>query len=649
MKAQGINAIILYSALTCLCMQFASAFSQEISEKYLTDKSELFLNDEHFDSASIFIDHIQRLPDYNSNLHSQAIYHQLLGKLFLTTDVYDTAAVEFYKSIELGLQIKDTQLLAENYFNLGRLYKRDSEYSMALRSLNTARQYYFALHDSLGLALVHMNVGNVLKSTGQTDLAKKEYFTALDFFKRNGDQNNEAGCCNNLGNIYKNDKQYDSAFYFMYYTLALREKGNSQSGLAYISHNLANLHLALHNTDSALYYINKSLEIKQKLNSKLDLSFDYNVLGSIYIELKDWNNAILNLEKAYSLVKSDKVTENKLDILRQLGLAYHYAGNNKTSSDYFMQYFIHEDSLLHLNQSSIIENELIRYQMFADTIKIRQLETEHALELAKKQNIELENNIQWRNYTFTIIVLLLILLMIAILFFSARKRLIQTKAHQNVLSAQNEELKRTLISKEEKEILLKEIHHRVKNNLQIINSMIRLQSNFMNAGNFREKLMETENRIRSMALIHEKLYKTGNLASLRVRNYIEELCFNIMESYENHRIKIKLKFDLEEREYSIDTLIPLGLIINEVISNSLKHAFFERQEGNIFISIHSDDKQSMMVIKDDGIGADLSFDELKEDSLGMELVESLTLQLDGELELRTDQGFEYRFQFDLFK
>ncbi|MBK7128637.1 MAG: hypothetical protein IPH66_04620 [Crocinitomicaceae bacterium] len=649
MKADRILSAFLNSALTCLAMQFAYTWSQDFSEKILIDKSEQFLNAEDFDSASIFIDKIQFLPDYNSNTHAQASYHQLLGKLFLNTDVYDTAAAQFHKSIELGFQIKDTQLLAENYFNLGRLYKRDSEYTQALRSLNTARQYYFALSDSVGLALVHMNVGNVLKSTGQTDLAKKEYFTALNYFKRNGDKNNEAGCCNNLGNIYKNDKQYDSAFYFMYYTLSLREQGNSQSGLAYICHNLANLHLALHNTDSALFYINKSLEIKQNLNSQLDLSFDYNVLGSIYIELKDWNNAILNLEKAYALVQSDKVTENKLDILRLLGLSHYYKGNSKKSSDYFMQYFIHEDSLIHLNQSSIIENELIRFQMFADTIKIQHMETEHDLELAKKQNIELENKIQWRNYTFAIIILLLIILMIVLLFFSARKRLIQTKAHQQVLSAQNEELKRTLISKEEKEILLKEIHHRVKNNLQIINSMIRLQSSFMNATNFKEKLMETENRIRSMALIHEKLYKTGNLASLRVRNYIEELCFNIMESYENHRIKIKLKFDLEEREYSIDTLIPLGLIINEVISNALKHAFFERNEGNISIAIHSDNKYSVMVIKDDGIGADLTFDELKEDSLGMELVESLTLQLDGELELKTDQGFEYRFKFDLFK
>ena len=241
----------------------------------------------------------------------------------------------------------------------------------------------------------------------------------------------------------------------------------------------------------------------------------------------------------------------------------------------------------------------------------------------------------------------LVIAIIAILFFSARKRLSQTKTHEKILEIQNEELKRTLISKEEKEILLKEVHHRVKNNLQIINSLIRLQSNFMNAKNFKEKLMETENRIRSMALIHEKLYKTGNLASLGIGNYIEELSFNIIESYENHNIKIKLSFDLEDREFSIDKLIPLGLIINEVLSNALKHAFYDRVEGNVWISLQSGITHSIMTIKDDGLGADLSIDELKEDSLGMELILSLTEQLDGELDINTSNGFEYIFSFPL--
>ena len=112
---------------------------------------------------------------------------------------------------------------------------------------------------------------------------------------------------------------------------------------------------------------------------------------------------------------------------------------------------------------------------------------------------------------------------------------------------------------------------------------------------------------------------------------------------------MKLKFDLEEREFGIDTLIPLGLIINEAIANSLKHAFYDRTEGNVWISIHSNKEHTCMTIKDDGLGADLTLDELKEDSLGMELIISLTEQLDGKVELITGNGFEYQFEFPILK
>lgn len=239
------------------------------------------------------------------------------------------------------------------------------------------------------------------------------------------------------------------------------------------------------------------------------------------------------------------------------------------------------------------------------------------------------------------------ILLFTVLFLSincAKKRKIERNTFRKVIKKQADELKKTLLSKEEKEVLLKEVHHRVKNNLQIINSLIRLQSNFMNKENFSEKLIQTQNRIRSMALIHEKLYRTGNLAKLSVRNYIEELSINILESYQNQN-NIQLKFDLETKEYNIDTLIPIGLIINETMSNSLKHAFYERPTGSISIFLHTNGDTAILNIKDDGTGADLSLDELKEDSLGLELIMSLTDQLDGKLDLDTTEGFDYKFTF----
>jgi len=153
-----------------------------------------------------------------------------------------------------------------------------------------------------------------------------------------------------------------------------------------------------------------------------------------------------------------------------------------------------------------------------------------------------------------------------------------------------------------------------------------------------------------MALVHEKLYQSDELSKLNVKNYIKELVGNIYESYESG-VPIEFKYEVSDLKYSIDTLIPIGLIINEVVSNSLKYAFQGKESGHIYIKFCNEcyDSKTVLIIKDDGIGADLQFEELSADSLGMELIESLTDQLDGKFELNTDDGFRYFFTFPTLK
>lgn len=276
------------------------------------------------------------------------------------------------------------------------------------------------------------------------------------------------------------------------------------------------------------------------------------------------------------------------------------------------------------------------------------IETE--LREVKHKNKQLANQSITNQLYFILGNLGILVLMIVLLIISFRKRLAQAREHRFVLAEQNQELKKTLVSKEEKETLLKEIHHRVKNNLQIISSLIRLQSGYINENNFQEHLNEIENRILSMALVHEKLYQSSDLSRLLVKSYIRDLCINVLESYQSKR-RVKFAFNIDKGEYSIDTLIPLGLILNETISNALKHAFYEREQGLIEVTLKEKEEskttaaKTILIIKDDGIGADLTIEELKEDSLGMDLIFSLTEQLDGTLDINTTDGFTYNFTF----
>ncbi len=210
------------------------------------------------------------------------------------------------------------------------------------------------------------------------------------------------------------------------------------------------------------------------------------------------------------------------------------------------------------------------------------------------------------------------------------------------IKKQKEELKQTLISNEEKETIIKEIHHRVKNNLQIVNSLIRLQTDFMDKSNFRQKLKETEDRIHSMRLIHEMLYKSEKLANLNVRDYIGELKNNIVEA--NHSsAKIAFVIEVEAMELGMDTLISLGLIINEIFSNSLKHAFSDQSDGKVSLQLFSDNGKIHINISDNGVGSDIPAKTLCDNSLGMDLIWSLADQLDAELKVETHGGFRYQF------
>ena len=205
-----------------------------------------------------------------------------------------------------------------------------------------------------------------------------------------------------------------------------------------------------------------------------------------------------------------------------------------------------------------------------------------------------------------------------------------------------EQLRKSL---EEKEVLLREIHHRVKNNLQIISSLLYLQSRSIADGRAIEIFKESQNRIRSMALIHETLYRSGDLARIDLREYIRSLIKFLVTSYNVASRGIAFDVDIADISLSMDTAVPCGLIINELVSNSLKHAF-TAGKGKLLIKFHQiGEDQFEIVVKDDGIGLPADFDIDTSPTLGLRLVKTLVRQIDGELETRRNGGTEFRIRF----
>ncbi|MBD2562140.1 hypothetical protein H6G95_16250 [Nostoc linckia FACHB-391] len=201
-------------------------------------------------------------------------------------------------------------------------------------------------------------------------------------------------------------------------------------------------------------------------------------------------------------------------------------------------------------------------------------------------------------------------------------------------------------SLQEKEVLLKEIHHRVKNNLQIISSLLNLQAEYLKDNQALEVFKDSQNRIESMALIHEKLYQSQDLARINFADYIQDLVTNLFYSYNVNSNTITLKMKVEEVFLAIDAAIPCGLIINELISNSLKYAFPERELGEICIDFCSIEPNLFtLTISDDGVGLAQDFDFQATESLGLRLVKGLTQQLQGNIDFISDNGVKYTIQF----
>ena len=204
---------------------------------------------------------------------------------------------------------------------------------------------------------------------------------------------------------------------------------------------------------------------------------------------------------------------------------------------------------------------------------------------------------------------------------------------------------RTLLS--EKEVLLKEVHHRVKNNLQVISSILNLQSSYVKDQNTLDILRESQNRIKSMSFIHESLYRSDDFSYVNFSGYINSLASNLVQSYIIEHGDIHLELSLGDLNLNLDQAIPCGLIINELVSNSIKYAFPDKRQGNIRIELNQDKEKLYLSVSDNGIGLPSNFDVENTDTLGLQLVYTLISQLDGDIKVINKKGTTFLFNFTI--
>lgn len=204
------------------------------------------------------------------------------------------------------------------------------------------------------------------------------------------------------------------------------------------------------------------------------------------------------------------------------------------------------------------------------------------------------------------------------------------------------ELKKAL---EDKDVLMKEIHHRVKNNLMIMSSLLNLQSRYIEDEKTLTVFQDSQNRAKAMALIHQKLYQSTDLKNIDFGDYIRNLTTELFQSMVMVFDNIKLEFNVEDIKVDLNMVVPLGLIVNELVTNSIKHAFPGDKHGTITLELYRKDKDIVLKVSDDGVGLPEDLDYRNADSLGLKLVTTLIRQINGELTVDKSQGTAFTLNF----
>jgi two-component sensor histidine kinase len=544
---------------------------------------------------------------------------------------------------------ESSERMARMLNKTGLYYKALGEFDKALDLYFKALSAYDKLNDTTGRALVFTNIGVIYKNQNEFQRALLYHGKSLALHRKTGNLGGQGDCYNNIGVVYKNMDSLNAAL--KEYDKALRiwkETGNKQKQ-SFTLNNIGVVYSLKKDYTRALAYLDSSMQIKQAIGEQLTIGSILQNKGDIYLSLKDYDKAQLNYNGALELALKTGAKQDRLAVYKSLAQLYETRGNFNLAYAYLKAASSLNDSLFGMEKLQILNDLETRYYREKSDNEAAHLQAMEELQ-DSRERVRREQEDQNHRYTRNLAISMGAISLLAILLgLSVYRRYRITRSSRAELELKNRILQETLISKDEKELLLKEIHHRVKNNMQIISSLLRLQAGIIGDDRIKEVFNDTQQRIKSMSLVHEELYKTRDFAGLDVKSFLEKLVKDIYSTYPVNS-KVSVQTTISSQYLGIDMLIPLGLLVNEIISNSLKHGFPNGTTGQIDIELTSENNQVALHIRDNGVGnTKESTIQGENQSLGMELIETLNDQLDGEMTLSTVGGYSYRFLFPIRK
>ncbi|TRW27281.1 tetratricopeptide repeat protein [Flavobacterium zepuense] len=523
--------------------------------------------------------------------------------------------------------------MGEAYVYLGD-YKQGIAYEL-LAAKNMDGDSYNDMHF---LGMIYNRIGMAYEEMSDYEPALKYFKLSLELEKKCDDKEGVFELSYNIGNILVTLKKYDEAIALLT-TLLNKYPVLRQSQSPVFECVLIRAYTMKNQHNKAASYV-KIAKNKIKNNNDFNhLCVTYSTLIPYYIRLKNYDEA----EKYAFLYESLTATQDK-KLYRSFENLFKYEidsarGNSVKALEYYRNYVKYSQDMYDESKAKEISQLNILYETEKKDRNITELRDRYVMQQSSLKNAQLLRNIMLG-------CLLLFCVIIFLLYRSYRVKQKNNKA----LSIQQDEINRKNSSLElvvkEKEWLIKEIHHRVKNNLQMVVGLLASQTEFLKGKEAVGAILESQRRVEAMAIIHQKLYQSDNLSIIDMKSYILELTSYLNDSFDRKR-HIRYEIAIDDIQLPLSHSIPLGLILNEAITNSIKYAFPNDKEGIITIQLKKADDLYHLIIWDNGIGLPPDFDMERNASLGLRLIQGLADDIQGLFKIYNDNGSKIEITFGI--
>ncbi len=537
------------------------------------------------------------------------------------------------REFTIGSKTVLLDLMDRNYAQLG-FYSEQIAIRKEKKDLGiTQNVAFYDIYSNLGL---HRKAMEDYFESVKKNIAEKDYFAQADFYNNVGtylrlDQSTPTALTN-----YKKAKGFIDV-YLSDVTKVKSETDIHEANLlnSRIEGNIGKCHVQMERYEDAIPFLEKSVTEMSKSNlARFYSEFVENrlALAECYLQLND-------LKKATDYLSDDirpKTTANQIKKNRLLSIYYEKTEDYKNASLYLRKNIRINDSI------SFNESEL-RKQQLATVMAEEKANTRSIMDAQKKALEEQRNDLIAKDERINLVFISLIFTLLG--FAGLVYAYLKSIKNQRLIAEQKYIIENALV---EKDSLLKEIHHRVKNNLQMVSSLLSLQTKNTRSKAAIEALEEGKSRVKAMALIHQKLYQNDDLSVIEMQGYIESLINSIQSVYKKGGHNINITIDAEGVELDIDRAIPFGLILNELVSNSFKYAFpVDDENGKIYIHLRKiGDKEGFFEYTDNGVGLPEDTDERTNSSMGIRLMNRLANQLQTKLNIdKTSEGVRFWFNF----